>query len=54
MTSSPCAINKMANCSEKCVHFKKGKLYESYYKYGGEDVYMCYATPPSCKLWAKR
>lgn len=46
MTNKPCAINGFNNCSEKCVHFYKGKVIKNTFKGDGY-----FHRSPRCKLW---
>lgn len=47
MTDMTCALNGMHNCTEKCVHFKKGEVKEWWF--GDEKSYL--TNFPKCKLW---
>ncbi len=49
MQEKPCAIRSMKNCTDECVHFKRGSVSLMPDLQGGEPWII--REYPGCKLW---
>jgi hypothetical protein len=50
MTDKPCALrHDFMNCTDECVHFKKGGVFDMFDFDDGDAV--CCLSKPACRLW---